>query len=242
MLEIRRTGFRNRPISKPPSDADVVAALARERMQSAWLRRGSVDDDIFQEVSLRAFGRAKQFIGSDLATLTGWVHVIHTHTLIDAHRKVEYRAKTVREVPLISNGGTWEPRTQGAAELAAANAIFSDVETRVAQLPRARAEVAYLCLFEDLTAAEIAKTLDIPLGTAKTRIATAKRELRSALAEHAPIFPAKTSAKTPCKTLRRRRPRAQKPPRKFKITEFNVTGRTAHEAKTKIQTTDWSRF
>ncbi len=238
MLKVRATQFRNRPISKPPTSDDLIAALARERRQSARWRRGAVDDDVFQEVSLRAFKGSRRFVGSDLDALTGWVSVIHTRVLIDAHRKRKRRRKTVREVPLISNGGTWEPRTRGSEELAAANAIFSDIETQVAKLPQARADAARLILFKHRTERETAEILGVPLGTASSRVAVAKRDLRLALPEYAPL----PSPKTPSETPPRRRGIRKKRKRKFDVTEFNIAGRAAHEAERKTATTDWARF
>ncbi len=225
MLNIRSTTIRNMSISSPPSSVELLAALAQERKMSPRWRRAPIDEDIFQEVSARAHKARKRFVGSDIDALAGWVCTIHTNEIRRHYRKLTSREEILRETPLPTGG--WQPRNIGVEELAAAQVIFSDIETQISGLPSKYAAAAYLNLIEDRTAAETAALLNVPLGTAKTRISVAKQKLRAALPDYAPkpAHPAKTATKTrrkaPCVPIRTNR---FDPETKFEVFKLQTSG------------------
>ena len=57
------------------------------------------------------------------------------------------------------------------------------IRARVAALPAEQQEVLRLAFFEELTHAEVAERLDIPLGTVKSRIRLAFGRMRSEMGE-----------------------------------------------------------
>ena len=79
-----------------------------------------------------------------------------------------------------------------------AGAFDADVESALASLsPEFRAAVV-LCDIEGLSYEEIAATLDIKLGTVRSRIHRGRAQLREALAHRAPD-PARTTSSRPAR-------------------------------------------
>lgn len=75
---------------------------------------------------------------------------------------------------------------ESAAESAARREAAAAVRGALARLPAELQAVVRLRIHENLTFAEIAARLEIPLGTALTRMRTALAKLKTALDEHRP--------------------------------------------------------
>ena len=75
-----------------------------------------------------------------------------------------------------------------AAEVAAAGEQAERIAAAMAELPRPQLEAVSLAYFDDLSHAEIAERLDLPLGTVKGRIRLGLERLR----ELAPTYALKT--------------------------------------------------
>lgn len=58
-----------------------------------------------------------------------------------------------------------------------------EIKDTIFSLPKVYREVVYLYYYESLTTEEIAKVLDIPVNTVKTRLRRAKQRLHSVIKE-----------------------------------------------------------
>ena len=162
-------------------DADALAELYR-RVQSsiyafALSRLGDRDQaaEVLHEVMLEVWRRARGFEGRSRA-LT-WILGIARYKIIDAQRR----------------GRRWRPQPPS-------DQIVTDIDTPTAfdrvdrgerrgtvrraleALSDAHREVVNLAFYQDLSYPEIARLLEVPLGTVKTRMFHAKKALRRQLA------------------------------------------------------------
>ncbi|NEA31279.1 RNA polymerase sigma factor [Streptomyces sp. SID13031] len=144
-------------------------------------RLGSTEaDDLLGQTFLIAFERKHQYVGS-AAGVQAWLYGIATN-LIHRRRRDEvrqYRAYT-RSEPAGFDQHDDPLATEVAARVDAASA--SRVLTGVlANLRQAERDVLLLYAWEDLSYAEIAEALNLPIGTVRSRLHRARRALRSAL-------------------------------------------------------------
>lgn len=144
----------------------------------ALSRLGDADAaaDLLHEVMLTVWRRAASFRRESRA-LT-WILGIAHHKIIDSLRR----------------SGRWrvEPPDEAAADdgspspfdLAARVQSRDAVREALCKLPDHHRQVVHLAFFEDLPYPEIARILDIPPGTVKTRMFHAKKALQRHLRAH----------------------------------------------------------
>jgi len=147
----------------------------------AVLRRFFADpgdvDDILQDALVRAYQNLDRYDAS--RALYPWLRKIAVNLALNELQKRKRR----HEVP------DPEPALATTADPAATDAAAREAETRrlveaeLEALPPDTATVFRLRAFEDLGYAEIADTLDIPIGTVMSRLSRARRRLAEALAD-----------------------------------------------------------
>ena len=127
-------------------------------------------------------------------TFEGWLHRITTNVFLDKMR----RKQRIRFDALSDDAAARLPSRDAGPEQHFTDTHFDDDVQRAldALAPDFRAAVV-LCDIEGLSYEEIAATLDIKLGTVRSRIHRGRAQLREALAHRAPD------------PARRRRPRAR---------------------------------
>ncbi len=144
-------------------------------------RLGSTEaDDLLGQTFLIAFERRHRYVGSAAGALP-WLYGIATN-LIRRRRRDEvrqYRAYS-RAEPAGCDQHSDPLATEVAARVDAASAsrVLHGV---LAGLRQAERDVLVLFAWEDLSYAEIAEALDVPVGTVRSRLHRARRALRSAL-------------------------------------------------------------
>ena len=142
---------------------------------------GSTEDaaELCQDVFTRAFRRLDT-LRTDQA-LYGWLRATATHLAIDFLR----RGKLATFEPLEGNDPVHprdiESRDETPERAAIRQETQSAVVAAVAGLKPAHRTVVALHHFEGMSVEEVAETLDIPVGTVKSRLARAREALRSAL-------------------------------------------------------------
>jgi RNA polymerase sigma factor (sigma-70 family) len=184
-----------RPTGPQPeaSDADIIRASLTDPERFAGLfdrhapvihrylaRRGGsgLADDLTAETFLAAFRRRDRY---DCAHRDArpWLYGMATLVLAQ-HRRDEARQLRIRlaAVP--------EPHQPGHGERVAgdvtAAAIRGALAASLAGLPASDRDVLLLIAWEQLSYDEVARALDIPVGTVKSRLSRARTRLRSALA------------------------------------------------------------
>jgi RNA polymerase sigma-70 factor, ECF subfamily len=132
-------------------------------------------EEIVQETMLRAWRHADK-LTPERGSVWGWLTSVAHNVMVDRIRHRRARPAEVNE----SLGG---PSTMVTADHSpdVANAIY--VASIVAQLPPAQRQVLHLMYFQDRTCAEAAAILGVPVGTVKSRVHYALRQLRTTLAE-----------------------------------------------------------
>lgn len=139
-----------------------------------------------QEVLHDALSKAweAQSRGSDPRDPVGWLFVIVLNTARD-HRRRRLRQAgilSLEDIPVVDHPLLHQSPTAALEQ----NEALEVARLAIHQLPDAEREVFLLRTSADLTFAATASALDIPIGTAKTRMRSALRYLRTALRAHAP--------------------------------------------------------
>lgn len=127
---------------------------------------GSEADDVLQEVMWEAWSRASRYDPS-LGSVTNWLLLMARSRTIDAIRKRRAHADAVDERAQRQND-----LARAAALDPAATPDFANHRLRAAlnELPPEQRAVITLAFLRGLTREEIAASLNIPVGTVKTRI------------------------------------------------------------------------
>lgn len=179
------SGSRTEEVDDPHSICIVAIARTRARPEfaalfahfaprvKAYLARtgtpSSLAEELAQETMLTVWRKAELFDPARASAAT-WVFTIARNLRIDAARRT-------RDPQAIAHEIEPEAVEQPFATLARrqSQALIRDA---LKQLPPEQREVLSLSFFEDRPQSEIATTLQIPLGTVKSRVRLAVSKLR----------------------------------------------------------------
>ncbi|MBL8685446.1 MAG: sigma-70 family RNA polymerase sigma factor [Myxococcales bacterium] len=146
------------------------------------VRSRSDAEDIVQDAFVRAWREAPSFDRTRGSAAT-WLATLTRNRAID-HLRAKGRKARREDAHEIESAIDDERRSQtpegDAARAERAEAVHKAIE---ALSPEQR-EALELAYFGGLSHSEIAEELGLPLGTVKTRLLTAAKRLRAALAEH----------------------------------------------------------
>jgi len=166
----------------PPTWEQVVTEHSARVYRLAYRLTGNQHDaeDLTQEVFVRVFRSLSSYTPG---TFEGWLHRITTNLFLDQVR----RRKRIRfdALPEDADDRLAGP-DPGPERMWEHNNLDRDVQAALDTLaPEFRAAVV-LCDIEGLSYEEIAATLDIKLGTVRSRIHRGRAQLRQALAHRRP--------------------------------------------------------
>ncbi len=137
--------------------------------------------DISQEVFIRAYQGLARFDGR--SSLRTWLFRIAYNLCVDRARKVDrtpqesrIEAVSEEEQPMEFPDSRWDPET-----IVMNDELFAIVEAGIATMSEKLRSVLLLHDREDLAYEEIAQTLDLPVGTVKSRLFLARAHLQQAL-------------------------------------------------------------
>lgn len=175
------------------SDSDLLRAIQRgdeSALGALYDRYGAIlfglvirivnnrpeAEDVLQQVFLQVWNRARDF-DEERGKVFTWLVTLARSRSIDRLRSLAVRAKAV------DVAGQSLPQTVPAAgdEMVLRGEQREFIRGLLQELPEDQRTVLLLAYFEGLTQTEIAKRLDQPLGTIKTRMRTALIRLRDAL-------------------------------------------------------------
>ncbi len=144
----------------------------------------SAADDVVAECFLAAFGRRDRY---DLARADArpWLYGIAAN-VIGKHRRAEVRlltalARTGADLVAECHADRVDSRVTAAA-------LQRELTAVLAGLPAGDREVLLLIAWADLSYAEVAQALAIPVGTVRSRLNRARSKLRAALAGQGPAL------------------------------------------------------
>lgn len=169
----------------------LIQAVARDRDREAfaalfdyfaprlkaWLMRAgaapAAADDFAQDAMLTVWRKAELFDPARARAAT-WIFTIARNRRIDALRR-EARPLPVPEIQLAA------PEPERPDDLFQSREDESRVRMALKRLKPDQIEVIQMAFFQDLTHAEVAQSLALPLGTVKSRIRNAMIKLRDLL-------------------------------------------------------------
>src|SRR5580765_1051831 len=136
-------------------------------------------EDVVQEVFVTVWRNASRFDPAR-GSFRAWVLQIAHYRILNElrHRSRQPRLDADADGAAL---GQIPDREPGPAESASREERRSVVRAALAALPAAEREALRLAMLQDLTHEEVARELGLPLGTAKTRIRTGLRRLRTTL-------------------------------------------------------------
>jgi RNA polymerase sigma-70 factor (ECF subfamily) len=162
---------------------DILASLGSlRRYARALTRDDSRAEDLVHDTLLRALERRASYRDGD--DLGAWLRAILHNTFVDQRRSAEAEARRGGEIT----------RTRSDAEPPAQDLHLQLKDTMRAfdSLPEEQRSALYLVAVEDLSYADAAAALNIPLGTLMSRIGRARaalREAQDAAEDPAPVRP-----------------------------------------------------
>jgi RNA polymerase sigma factor (sigma-70 family) len=166
----------------PPSWDDIVREHSTRVYRLAYRLTGNQHDaeDLTQEVFVRVFRSLSSYTPG---TFEGWLHRITTNLFLDQAR----RKQRIRFDGLPDDVGDRLPGREPGPERAwEHNNLDYDVQHALDALPPDFRAAVVLCDIEGLSYEEIAATLDVKLGTVRSRIHRGRALLRAELAHRRP--------------------------------------------------------
>ena len=169
----------------------LVAMFQRQVFNVCYRTLGNAEDaaDATQDALLNAFRGLKSFNGS-AAGLRGWLLRIAVNTCYDHLRRRQRRPTESLDAP----GGAQPDQEVSAAErvpdpaptpeqhsLSAESA--RTIQQAIDHLPSEQRLTVILCDVQGLSYDEVARAMDVELGTVKSRLSRARAQLRVVLAE-----------------------------------------------------------
>jgi RNA polymerase sigma-70 factor (ECF subfamily) len=141
-------------------------------------RRAADAEDLVQDTYLKAFRSAHQFEPG--TNLKAWLFTILHNTFRNVRRHdgrspVDVDSDAVERAP---NAG---PADQSPEQILSRRTLDADLQAALDDLPEAFRQAVWLRDVEELTYAEMAKVLDIPMGTVMSRISRGRRALSEGL-------------------------------------------------------------
>ncbi len=141
---------------------------ALRRYARALMRDRASADDLVQDCLERAVSRWYQRRDGDLRA---WLFTILHNLAVNQFRKSASRG---RHVPIDETNED----SFGEAASQEQKLMYQDVLAKLARLPEDQREVLLLVAVEDLSYAEAAKVLGIPVGTVMSRLSRARERLQ----------------------------------------------------------------
>jgi RNA polymerase sigma factor (sigma-70 family) len=169
----------------PPSWDEIVREHSTRVYRLAYRLTGNQHDaeDLTQEVFVRVFRSLSSYTPG---TFEGWLHRITTNLFLDQAR----RKQRIRFDGLPDDAGDRLPGGEPGPERAwEHNNLDYDVQHALDALPPDFRAAVVLCDIEGLSYEEIAATLDVKLGTVRSRIHRGRALLRAELAHRRPNLP-----------------------------------------------------
>lgn len=170
------------PVWTPPTWEEIVREHSARVYRLSYRLTGNVHDaeDLTHDVFVRVFRSLHSY---QPGTFEGWLHRITTNVFLDKMR----RKQRIRFDALSDEAAARLPAREADPQQVLTDAAFDDdIQRALDALPPDFRAAVVLCDIEGLSYEEIAATLDVKLGTVRSRIHRGRAQLREALAHRAP--------------------------------------------------------
>lgn len=170
----------------------LVSKHERRAYQYAFRLTTNQDDasDIVAEAFVRVYNALQNFKGN--SAFTTWLFRILTNCYLDLRKKERNKQHLSLEGTLQTDSGEMERQIEdegdGPSELLERTAREQAVQTAIVLLPDYQQAMLVMYHIENLSYEEIAESLDLPLGTVKSRLNRARLSLRELLVKDEELF------------------------------------------------------
>lgn len=177
--------FRRRASTPGTGDGDDFAAEALSYIDSLYgtalrlTRRGPDAEDLVQDTYLKAFRSAAQFQRG--TNLKAWLFTI-LHNTFRNMRRHDGRNPIDVDSDAVEQSANLSVHDQTPEQILTRATLDADLQAALDALPDAFRQAVWLRDVEELTYAEIAQVLSVPIGTVMSRISRGRRLLYERLA------------------------------------------------------------
>jgi RNA polymerase sigma-70 factor (ECF subfamily) len=153
-------------------------------------RDRDVAADVVADAFVRVYRAAHTFKGQ--SAFTTWLYRILTNCFLDMRKKASSRPTVSLEATLQTDDGTLERQFEADARTPHEEAERSErersIESAVRELPEYQRAMILMFHVEMLSYEEIAESLELPIGTVKSRLNRARLGLRNVLEPERDLF------------------------------------------------------
>jgi len=141
-------------------------------------RRAADAEDLVQDTYLKAFRSSHQFETG--TNLKAWLFTI-LHNTFRNIRRHDGRSPVDVDSDAVERAANDGPADQSPEQILTRRTLDADLQAALDALPDAFRQAVWLRDVEELTYAEMAKVLDVPIGTVMSRISRGRRALSEGL-------------------------------------------------------------
>lgn len=157
------------------SAADLEAHIPRlRRYARALTGNREAADDLTQDTLERAWGKRTLWHageGDPAGSLRAWLFAVMHNVFVNSVRRM-------KPVESLDAGGDSVPEVAASGASAETGAAVRDIRKAMLRLPDEQREVILLVGLEQLSYAEAAYALDVPIGTVMSRLSRGRERLR----------------------------------------------------------------
>jgi RNA polymerase sigma-70 factor (ECF subfamily) len=166
--------------SEPEAFGELFKRHSRSVYAYCARRTGNLDlaEDLTSVVFLEAFRRRRKLQLSNASALP-WLIGVAKNVIRNADRSLRRYRSALDRIPVPVNGMSSEEDAMG--RLGAQEALASALEA-ISALTQGEQEVVLLVLWSEFTYADAAAALSIPVGTVRSRLASARAKFKDAAA------------------------------------------------------------
>jgi len=141
-------------------------------------RRAADAEDLVQDTYLKAFRSAHQFERG--TNLKAWLFTI-LHNTFRNMRRHDGRSPVDVDSEAVERAANEGPADQSPEQILTRRTLDADLQAALDALPDAFRQAVWLRDVEELSYAEMAQVLDVPIGTVMSRISRGRRALSEGL-------------------------------------------------------------
>jgi RNA polymerase sigma-70 factor (ECF subfamily) len=176
--------FRRSSARGQAGTGDEFARAALSHIDSLYgmalrlTRRAADAEDLVQDTYLKAFRSAHQFEAG--TNLKAWLFTILNNTFRN-NRRHDGRSPVDVDSEAVERAADAGHADQSPEQILSRQTLDADLQAALDALPDAFRQAVWLRDVEELSYSEIAKVLDIPIGTVMSRISRGRRALADGL-------------------------------------------------------------
>ena len=176
--------FRRSSSRGQGDNAEAFARAALSHLDSLYglalrlTRRAADAEDLVQDTYLKAFRSAHQFEAG--TNLKAWLFTI-LHNTFRNNRRHDGRNPVDVDSEAVERAAGERPADESPEQILSRQTLDADLQAALDALPDGFRQAVWLRDVEELSYADIARVLDVPIGTVMSRISRGRRALSEGL-------------------------------------------------------------